>query len=238
MNTQKPERRMWDVDGRLVVHSYFHTIQGEGPFAGHYAFFIRLNGCNLQCPGCDTEYTSQREYFSPGGILDLVRTAVGSDYLNRLVVITGGEPFRQNIAPAIEQLLGYGFRVQVETNGTLAPDPSEFPWHHPELTVVVSPKTGVIHEEIAYRAKAYKYVLRADDIAEDGLPTSALGHTLGKHSHVARPPTSWQGPIYLQPMDEKDADLNLANERAVVASVMTHRKYIMGVQMHKLTGLP
>ena len=44
----------------LQVNSIFYTIQGEGPFAGRPAIFIRLAGCNLQCPGCDTEYTKRQ----------------------------------------------------------------------------------------------------------------------------------------------------------------------------------
>ena len=51
-NTQEPEKI--DRDRHLDVHSIFHTIQGEGPYCGHPAVFIRLAGCNLQCPGCDT----------------------------------------------------------------------------------------------------------------------------------------------------------------------------------------
>src|SRR3954467_9071958 len=42
----------------LSIHSIFYTLQGEGPYSGCPAVFMRLAGCNLQCPGCDTDYTS------------------------------------------------------------------------------------------------------------------------------------------------------------------------------------
>ena len=36
-----------DEDRELLVHSVFKTIQGEGPYSGRVAVFIRLAGCNL-----------------------------------------------------------------------------------------------------------------------------------------------------------------------------------------------
>jgi len=70
INQQKPEPRAKGDGSILDFHSMFFTIQGEGPFAGHRSIFVRLAGCNLQCPGCDTEYTQGR---SVVGILWLRR---------------------------------------------------------------------------------------------------------------------------------------------------------------------
>jgi 7-carboxy-7-deazaguanine synthase len=231
MNEQLPIRVDRRDDGALLVHSIFPTIQGEGPFAGQFALFIRLFGCNLQCPGCDTDYTSSSNLHSPEELLAVVQGMLNPE---GLVVITGGEPFRQNITPLTMELLEDGFRVQVETNGTSFLPISDM------TTVVVSPKTARIHPELALRANAYKYVLRAGEVADDGLPTVALGYTggLGMQSRVARPPEGWEGPIYLQPMDEKDEVKNAANAQACVHTILTHQKYILGFQMHKGLGLP
>lgn len=234
INKQEPLPLDRDESGTVRVHSYFRTIQGEGPFAGQFALFIRLAGCNLQCPGCDTEYTSRRHKYEPELLATLARIHAPS---GGLIVITGGEPFRQNINRLVDILVEHGFRVQIESNGVLYPG-DDFPWDHPQVTVVISPKTGRINPKTAERASAYKYVLSHDDVAPDGLPVHALGHPLGKFPHVARPPLGWEGPVYLNPMDAKDSAENAANVQAVVRSVMTHRTYIMGVQMHKLTGLP
>lgn len=235
VNQQEPlgvERR---PDGSLAVHSIFLTIQGEGPFAGQRAVFVRLFGCNLQCPGCDTDYTSVNIRTQVAAVVAEVRL------LGRtpgLVVITGGEPFRQHITPLVDELLKTGHRVQIESNGTLYPGDS-FPWDHPHVTVVVSPKTPKIHPQTAKRAHAYKYVLSYGSVAPDGLPEMALAHPLGGASTVARPPRDRPGvPVYLNPMDAKDNDENFLNMKAVVHSVMHNPRYIMGVQMHKLTGLP
>jgi len=51
MNQQPIEKQFLHPKGDLEVHSIFLTIQGEGPFTGQRAVFVRLAGCNLQCPG-------------------------------------------------------------------------------------------------------------------------------------------------------------------------------------------
>jgi len=232
-NQQAPLPVSRDAEGRVLLNSVFHTVQGEGPFAGQVAIFLRLSGCNLQCPFCDTEYSKVIYDGKPEFIrryLDVVYPDI------KLVVITGGEPFRQNITPLVNELLNHQRRVQIETNGTLFPG-ADFPWS--KVTVVCSPKTGKIHPQTAKLVAAYKYVLSHDSVGGDGLPNQALGHTLGAASKVARPPVGWEGPVYLQPMDARDNDENARNIQAVVKSVMDARgKYIMGVQMHKLSGLP
>lgn len=234
INQQKPMKLDRREDGTLHVHSWFHTIQGEGPFAGSAAFFIRLAGCNLQCPACDTEYTEGAVVMTVDHVVYKVRQDVS---LQELIVITGGEPFRQNITPLVRQLLWDGFNVQIETNGVLYPG-DDFPWKDDNLTVVCSPKTGKIHPKTAELVDAYKYVLDGNDVAEDGLPIHALDHPLFGAPHVARPPADWPGSIYLQPLDTKNEELNALHAKAVAASVMRHKEYIMGVQMHKMTGLP
>ena len=101
MNQQPIEKQNLREDGILEVHSIFHTIQGEGPFTGQRAVFIRLAGCNLQCPLCDTDYTSSRWTAGPSSLLKYVREQADPGHL---VVITGGEPFRQNLRPAVEEI--------------------------------------------------------------------------------------------------------------------------------------
>ena len=70
MNLQPIEKRTKSADGLLSLHSIFHTIQGEGPFCGTPSVFVRLAGCNLQCPACDTDYTQGRRAASAQEILD------------------------------------------------------------------------------------------------------------------------------------------------------------------------
>jgi 7-carboxy-7-deazaguanine synthase len=226
----------------LDVHSVFYTIQGEGPHTGRPAVFVRLAGCNLQCPMCDTDYTSTRWKASPQSLLEIVQEQKMSyankvDYEPRpLVVITGGEPFRQNIAPAVEHLIGNGYDIQIETNGTLPiPDSMIGCYDEENLMIVVSPKAGKVHPSIADNADAWKYVMRVENIAPDGLPSKALDHSNGKG--LARHP-SWVPitRIYIQPCDEQEASKNKANLDACVASAL-HNGYTLQTQLHKTIGV-
>lgn len=224
MNTQPIEKYVNRADGTLDVHHIFQTIQGEGPFTGTPATFIRLAGCNLQCPGCDTDYTSVRKLRSIQDIAADVKTLWSDTWRpreTRLVVITGGEPLRQNIGPLIHKLVFEGFYVQIETNGTLpVPDTvffSRITSSRLGAYIVCSPKTGKIHRTVEESACALKYVLSADSVAEDdGLPLTALGHTA--KPRLARPSELFQGVIYIQPMDAADTLVNARNLRATIAS--------------------
>jgi 7-carboxy-7-deazaguanine synthase len=229
INTQPIEKRSISNGHTLAVHSIFYTIQGEGPFTGYPAIFVRLAGCNLQCPGCDTDYTSVREIMSVADILFDISMLADAAIIRKfkaLVVITGGEPFRQNLTELTNLLLTQGFRVQVETNGTLSPSIGL----SKDVTVVCSPKTGKIHSEILHRADYFKYVMSANSVAVDGLPILALNHTA---SPCVGRPVGVLKPIYLQPMDEQDPVQNALNLAAVKESCLKFG-YILQLQIHKI----
>lgn len=227
------------ADGTILVHSIFKTIQGEGPFCGERALFIRLYGCNLQCPGCDTEYTSIKEPLSPAQLV----FSAQANYewpQGALIVITGGEPFRQNIVPAIAALIDAGYMVQIETNGILWLPEIEtqvsrlIGWDElPGLTIVCAPKTKKIHERIYELADAFKYVISAGDVnPDDGLPYRALHHKAAPQ--VARPRPG--ALVYVQPMDEQDEIANALNLEAAVKSTMEHGHRLQ-IQIHKIIDM-
>jgi 7-carboxy-7-deazaguanine synthase len=236
-NNQNPEKVIESDGSILEVHSIFKTIQGEGPFSGTPAIFIRLAGCNLQCQNCDTDYTSSRRFMeSVGSITDSIN--VLAEQSIKLVVITGGEPFRQNIKPLITELINSKFYVQIETNGTIEP-PLELVYNHNitqrhGLYVVCSPKTPTINRYYHKISCAFKYVLNHNSVSDDGLPFSVLGVGLSKQ--VARPNDYFQGLIYLQPEDSYDEEINVRNQKAVVKSCLEHN-YILNLQIHKLLGV-
>lgn len=241
INFQPIEKLDRRGDGMLDLHSMFYTIQGEGPFTGRASVFIRLAGCNLQCPWCDTEYTQNRKYESAVNIgskaIHLWRSlseATGPR-AKPLIVITGGEPFRQSLAELIAGLVGAGCSVQVESNGVLQPDEATrqvMSYFKDQVFVIISPKTSRVHEFWNFGANAFKYVLQAGEVAEDGLPLKALGHKA--HPQVARPDwAKFRGPVYINPMDAKDEAENTENLQAVVQSCLRFG-YTAGVQLHKM----
>lgn len=241
MNTQKPEPRIKGDGSYLDFHTMFFTLQGEGPFSGHRAIFVRLAGCNLQCPGCDTEYTLGRQKLHVSDILarieDLRREEVGINARFPLIVITGGEPLRQNLDRLVEALNVRGYTIQIESNGVFAPSGKldqllEF---SSRVKLVVSPKTKAINARTAELASAFKYVIDHRSVSPvDGLPILALEHPAA--GGVARPPQYQTPPIYVNPYDAKDDAENQLNLNAAAASAMKYG-YICGTQLHKLIGL-
>lgn len=230
MTNQQPREHApaKDDGSALEVHSIFHTIQGEGPFSGRPAVFIRLAGCNMQCPGCDTDYTSTRRKMSPAEINGHIDKPTG---IKLLVVITGGEPFRQNITPLAYLLISRGYTVQIETNGTYAPG-DKFP---ASAVIVCSPKSPKVAPAIRYRANAWKYVIDAGYVdPSDGLPSSILGDP--KHA-PARPPEMCCAPVFVTPYDEQNATMNATNVAAAVKSCLAFG-YILNLQIHKYAQLP
>jgi organic radical activating enzyme len=238
-------------NGILEIHSIFRTIQGEGPFTGYPAIFIRLAGCNLQCQLCDTDYTSQRQLFEPTHIVDTIKSLCDGFNI-KLIVITGGEPFRQDITELCKLLHKSKYIIQIETNGTLE-IPNTLINYIKETTIsnilkqelwfniVCSPKSGKIHSSFIKNIEyivAWKYVMAAHSIDEnDGLPKLALNHSAVPR--VARPiqnNNTLLTPIYLQPCDEKDPVLNQLNINACIESCLKHG-YIMQLQIHKYLGV-
>ncbi len=233
VNTQEPEKQdLSDVDN-LDIISIWKTIQGEGPFAGLPAVFVRTAGCNLQCSGCDTLYTTGRHKHSIAEILTAINRL--GEGVVKLTVITGGEPFRQDISELVTMLLYGGEaldlqQVQVETNGTLyLPD---FPFGSPRASIVCSPKTAKIHRELEPHITAFKYILHADSVSpNDGLPLASLGYDCVPFRCADK-----CVPIFVQPFDSGDEEENLRHRQAAVASCLKYG-YRLSLQLHKTLGL-
>lgn len=257
-----PVRKQKVTDGsRLEVTSIFRTIQGEGPFSGVPAIFIRLAGCNLRCRFCDTEFESGIGLpYRLDSIMEQVDKAHGG-YRCPLVVITGGEPFRQNIIPLVSELHRAGFHVQIETAGTLWLDSFEQCFSIQEtpslvagtVSIVVSPKTGRVKKMIEKYACSWKYIVRKGDLSPiDGLPQTIpqQGHTrYSVNERLARPPAHIpHEQIYLQPCEEyifemhdprkclSDTQANKLN-MIQAAEVCMKMGYRLSLQIHKILGL-
>lgn len=196
----------------LKVREIFASIQGEGPFSGTPAIFIRLHGCNLSCVFCDTDFQSDMQEMSQACLVDYLTRSFPSS--TKLIVITGGEPFLQDFARLAVRLYGLGYTVQVETNGTIFRE--GFPYSR--VHIICSPKpTGQVAVQLVPYVEAWKFLVK------DGMTD---------------PPTTGINPknVYLQPLDEGDPMLNNKNVKATVDLCLKFG-YHLSLQLHKLLGL-
>jgi len=208
---------------KLDVQEIFPTLQGEGPYVGQPSVFIRLGGCNLACEFCDTEFDSYKN-LSLAEILDetqkLAKNSSGK-IVRKLVVITGGEPFRQPIERLCEELVKMNFLVQIETNGTLYRQVPK------EVKIICSPKIsqGKYHQirpDLLERINAFKFIISASKT--DYLNIAEVGQS------------QFNIPVYVQPMDEYDEVKN-KNNLEYVKQFCQENGYFLSLQTHKILGI-
>lgn len=215
-----PVKGMGDL---LEVQEIFPTFQGEGPYAGWPSVFIRLGGCNLACTFCDTEFESYTEKALESIIEEVEALAKNeqSERVRNLIVITGGEPFRQPIERLCQQLDTLGYKIQIETNGTLYRQLPE------AVDIICSPKnTGSgyfpIRPDLLERVSAFKFIIS---------PTQEL------YNHVPEIGQTAAGiPVYVQAMDEYNPQKNKENLDFTVALAFKNG-YRMSFQTHKIAGV-
>lgn len=98
----------------MKIVEVFRSIQGEGKWLGTDVIFIRLPGCNLKCPFCDTDWSNTKEMSYEDLNIELHKYPTTSH-----VVITGGEPTVNSEFRTLCYFLRHkGYYVHVETNGT------------------------------------------------------------------------------------------------------------------------
>lgn len=237
-------RGLEGTDGSVVqVHEIFFTVQGEGPFSGERAVFIRLTGCCLRCWWCDTEWDDEGDPRRP--VLEIASAAVDAfedvsrSGAPKLAVITGGEPTNWRLTPLCQALHDAGFeRVQVETAGVRWDVAFELPF----VNVVVSPKTPNIETRLLYRHDRvwFKYPLAAEDVsAEDGLPVTNTQQRDGRVRPLARPDWLNETPerVFVTPLEIGDPEADARNRCAVGAVAMAYG-YTAQLQIHKTLRLP
>ena len=207
-----------------AVKECFLTLQGEGMQSGSRAVFLRFAGCNLwsgreedrataQCRFCDTDFVGidgegGGKFESADRLAAHVAALWGTGGASRLVVITGGEPMLQLDEPLIEALHERGFRIAVESNGTLAATPG-IDW------LCVSPKAGT--EVVQRSGDELKLVWPQEGVDPAELENWDFDHFL------------------VQPMDCEQRE---EAKEAAIRLAMDRPRWRLSLQAHKVLGLP
>jgi 7-carboxy-7-deazaguanine synthase (Cx14CxxC type) len=209
-----------------TVKEIFYSLQGEGANTGRPAVFLRFSGCNLWsgreedrpkavCRFCDTDFVGSDgqgggKFASAQDLARAVAACWPNDSFGSrpLVVCTGGEPLLQLDEPLVRALHEAGFEVAIETNGTRLPPPG-VDW------VCVSPKAGA--ELVLRQGQELKLVFPQ----AGAIPESFEGL---QFSH-----------FFLQPMDGPERE---QNTQLAVRYCLSHPRWRLSLQTHKLLGLP
>lgn len=193
----------------MRINEIFYSLQGEGHHVGTPALFIRMAGCNLRCPFCDTHHQEGQE------MDEETVAAHAAACPATLVVITGGEPALQLTATLVDRLHKAGKKVAVETNGT-KPLPDNVDW------ITLSPKDLFLGNEAApviSTAHELKVVF-------DGI-----------HEPQSYPHINILHDRFLQPCDTGDTHNNSAIVKQTIDYIKKHPQWRLSMQMHKIVGI-
>ena len=210
--TQSINHQVTNSTGVLPVMEDFYTIQGEGFYQGHAAYFIRLGGCDVGCVWCDVKESWDVNAHPKVRIDDLVKKAKSSG--GEIVVITGGEPAMHNLDLLTEELQKARLKTNIETSGAY-PLTGNWDW------VCLSPKKfKAPHPSVFEKADELKIIIynKSDfDWAEE---------------HAAK--VSGTTELFLQPEWSKEKEMI----PIIINYVKANPKWKVSLQIHKYMNIP
>lgn len=185
----------------------FHSVQGEGYWTGVNAFFIRLGGCDVHCPWCDTKHSWNAARHRRKSTEELAEAAMAVN--PAIVIITGGEPLMHDLFPLTTALKNAGMQVHLETSGA-HPYSGNFDW------ITFSPKQfKAPHHSIYSHTSELKVVV-----------TNEYDLKWAEQQAALIPKSALR---YLQPEWNSPKSKNLIFEH-----VLKHPQWRISLQTHKL----
>jgi organic radical activating enzyme len=196
---------------------HFYTIQGEGFFQGHAAYFIRLAGCDVGCVWCDVKDSwdaAKHPSYSVESITQMVEQAETTDASKLLVVVTGGEPLLHQLDALTESLHQKGFRTNIETSGS-SPLSGQWDW------ICLSPKK--------FKAPLPEVVKAAHELKVVIFNKSDFEWA---EKYAAEVPPNCL--LFLQPEWDKAAVVT----PLIIDYIKQHPKWQLSLQVHKYINVP
>lgn len=193
----------------MRIATIYDSVQGEGALTGVPMTIVRLQGCHVRCPWCDT-----KETWDPEGGEEMTVFEISDRVRQTWVMITGGEPLEQDIIPLVTLLHSEGHQILLETSGTVD-RPAVFrlvDW------TCVSPKRGAELQANLFGADEVKFVIASEDdiVWADGL---VRGLQLNR-------------TITLQPVSQNPDMTRLCVKEAL------DRGWRLSIQIHKYIDVP
>ncbi len=200
------------LNNSLPVMEHFYTLQGEGAFTGHAAYFVRLGGCDVGCVWCDVKESwdvNAHPHITIQNIVSFITEAKSP-----IAVITGGEPLMHNLDLLTEYIQSKGIRTHIETSASHQLSGS-WDW------ICVSPKKFKAPlPEILIKANELKVIIFNKSDFEWAEKHAAL---VGKDCQ-----------LFLQPEWDQQAKML----PLIIDYVKQNPKWKIGLQTHKWMQIP
>ncbi len=212
----------------LPVVETFHSLQGEGLHAGRSAFFLRLAGCRVACPWCDTRHSWPEAAHPRLSLAELAAAAQEAAAAGAaFVVLTGGEPLHHDLAPLCAQIRAAttgpawprGLPLHLETSG-VDPLRGAFDW------ITLSPKRHrPPRPELLAACHELKVVVQQP-------ADLAFANAMAAQARQQRGAISEGPALLLQPAWDEPEGMRLACEH-----VRADPAWRLSLQTHKYLGL-
>jgi len=196
----------------LPLMESFYTIQGEGAFTGHAAYFIRLGGCDVGCVWCDVKESWDAGKHPLRSVVEMTTEASSSG--SNIVVITGGEPAMHDLNELTASLKNAGLRTHIETSGA-HPLTGQWDW------VCLSPKK--------FKQPLPELYSKADEFKIIVYNRTDLEWAVAEASKV-RPGCK----LFLQPEWSREKEML----PLIVDFVKQHPAWQISLQTHKYMNIP
>lgn len=196
----------------LPLMEEFYTIQGEGSFQGHAAYFIRLAGCDVGCVWCDVKDSWDAKLHPQVSVQEMARHAGESG--SQIAVVTGGEPALYDLSGLTAALKQTGLRTHLESSGAY-PLTGQWDW------VCFSPKKfKAPHPSFPHLAHELKVVVYNKSDFE------------WAEEFAAR--VSSECRLYLQPEWSREKEML----PFIINYVKEHPEWSISLQVHKYMNIP
>lgn len=222
---------------RYPIAEIFSSLQGEGAHVGTKMLFVRLAGCTVGTPFTTQEKALLPVLNTPGHTkctawngasfeCDTLYKATESLTVDdicghldkeKIVCITGGEPFMHDLKPLATELLRRDMRVHFETSGTWLLHPvKHLPLSDGKVWITVSPKKGYL-EQALLDADEIKILVHRESFDRD-----EFCGKFGKHLHK----------VFLQPINGVET-IDRDNLRFVMGLIDDYPETRLSMQLHK-----
>jgi organic radical activating enzyme len=200
------------LKSQLPLMEHFYTIQGEGFYQGHAAYFLRLGGCDVGCVWCDVKDSWDANKHPQVSIEQMVSFV--TDAKAPMAVVTGGEPLLHNLNELTQQLQANGIQTNIETSGS-SPLSGSWNW------ICVSPKK--------FKAPLPEVVKQADE-----LKVVVFNKTDFEWAETYAAQCKPGCKLFLQPEWDQSAKVL----PLIIEYVKANPKWEISLQVHKYMQIP